>query len=30
MARQYVGNLDAQVTAEEFEDEFRVFGFLRR
>uniref|UniRef100_A0A453PUI3 RRM domain-containing protein n=1 Tax=Aegilops tauschii subsp. strangulata TaxID=200361 RepID=A0A453PUI3_AEGTS len=30
MARLYVGNLDARVTAGELEDEFRVFGVLRR
>ncbi|KAF7086405.1 hypothetical protein CFC21_089693 [Triticum aestivum] len=29
MARLYVGNLDARVTAGELEDEFRVFGVLR-
>ncbi|KAK3128582.1 hypothetical protein QOZ80_6BG0463700 [Eleusine coracana subsp. coracana] len=29
MARLYVGNLDARVTARELEDEFRVFGVLR-
>ncbi|XP_062220535.1 serine/arginine-rich splicing factor RSZ21-like [Phragmites australis] len=29
MARVYVGNLDAQVTSGELEDEFRVFGVLR-
>jgi hypothetical protein len=30
MARVYVGNLDARVTSGELEDEFRVFGVLRR
>lgn len=30
MARVYVGNLDPRVTARELEDEFRVFGVLRR
>jgi arginine/serine-rich splicing factor 7 len=30
MARVYVGNLDPAVTAREIEDEFRVFGVLRR
>jgi RNA recognition motif-containing protein len=30
MARVYVGNLDPRVTAREIEDEFRMFGVLRR
>jgi len=30
MTRVYVGNLDARVTERELEDEFRVFGVLRR
>ncbi|XP_065018493.1 serine/arginine-rich splicing factor RSZ21A isoform X1 [Musa acuminata AAA Group] len=30
MARLYVGNLDPRTTARELEDEFRVFGVLRR
>ncbi|KAI4998560.1 hypothetical protein ZWY2020_053902 [Hordeum vulgare] len=30
MARVYVGSLDPAVTARELEDEFRVFGVLRR
>ncbi|AQL02067.1 Serine/arginine-rich splicing factor RSZ22 [Zea mays] len=30
MARVYVGNLDSRVTSGELEDEFRVFGVLRR
>ncbi|KAG6482710.1 hypothetical protein ZIOFF_059347 [Zingiber officinale] len=30
MARLYVGNLDPRTTARELEDEFRVFGPLRR
>jgi hypothetical protein len=28
--RIYVGNLDPRVMARELEDEFHVFGFLRR
>lgn len=30
MARVYVGNLDDRVSARDLEDEFRVFGVLRR
>jgi RNA recognition motif-containing protein len=30
MAGVYVGNLDSRVTSGELEDEFRVFGVLRR
>lgn len=30
MSRVYVGNLDPRVTERELEDEFRVFGVIRR
>lgn len=30
MSRVYVGNLDPRVTERELEDEFRVYGVLRR
>ncbi|GAB2225005.1 hypothetical protein Drorol1_Dr00005787 [Drosera rotundifolia] len=30
MARVYVGNLDPRVSERDLEDEFRVFGVLRR
>lgn len=30
MARVYVGNLDSRVTKQDLEDEFRVFGVIRR
>lgn len=30
MSRVYVGNLDPRTTERELEDEFRVFGVLRR
>lgn len=30
MARVYVGNLDYRVTKRDLEDEFRVFGVIRR
>lgn len=30
MSRVYVGNLDPRVTERDLEDEFRIFGVLRR
>lgn len=30
MSRVYVGNLDPRVTERELEDEFRVYGVIRR
>lgn len=30
MSRVYVGNLDPRVTERELEDEFRIYGVLRR
>jgi arginine/serine-rich splicing factor 7 len=30
MSRVYVGNLDPRATERELEDEFRVYGVLRR
>ena len=30
MTRVYIGNLDPRVTERELEDEFRMFGVLRR
>lgn len=30
MSRVYVGNLDSRVTERDLEDEFRVFGVIRR
>ena len=30
MSRVYVGNLDPRVSERELEDEFRVFGVIRR
>lgn len=30
MTRVYVGNLDPRVTERELEDEFRIFGVLRK
>lgn len=30
MSRVYVGNLDPRVSERELEDEFRVYGVLRR
>lgn len=30
MSRVYVGNLDSRVSERDLEDEFRVFGVIRR
>lgn len=30
MSRVYVGNLDPRVSERELEDEFRIFGVIRR
>ena len=30
MSRVYVGNLDPRVTERELEDEFRVYGVIKR
>lgn len=30
MSRVYVGNLDPRVTERDLEDEFRIYGVLRR
>ena len=30
MSRVYVGNLDPRVSERELEDEFRVYGVIRR